>query len=404
MLAKYMRGNKSLELVCPMHASEIWRTITKAARRLKEGFVWCTGPLTQSFWYHPWRPSGTLAQEVSFVHISDTLLSLGDVWFGGGWHLEGLYTVLPESLKLDITSHHPSLLETADPNCFRSSRNLTITDICPRCNEAPETAEHCLRFCIKVQPIWKRLEVGVSIRDAFLEFRAWLRVNLRATEAIFAAGLWWIWRYRNNDIFNPKDSWSMEKVLMLARHSAAEYGIVKCTNQVSSLPSLIDSWCPPPLHVVKLNCDASLFEQQHLTGFGCVLRNDSGKWLAGCSASIPTGSITWCELYAIWRGLCLAWDCGNNEIICETDCLEAYLLITKDFAGMRRNYNDLLLKIAEMMQRNWVVHVHLIQRIANTAADLLARTVARHSLPYIEYLVPSLVVQEIIRKEMSSPT
>ncbi|XP_015970565.1 uncharacterized protein LOC107494049 [Arachis duranensis] len=320
--------------------------------------------------------------------------------------------VLPESLKLDITSHHPSLLEAAEPNwywglndtmiyttrsgyewllgqkvqwdaneswlwlwrmnilekvkgliwlclhnaiptaSFRSSRNLIIMDICPRCNEASETAEHCLRFCTKAQLIWKRLEVEMSRRNAFLEFRAWIRVNLRATKAIFAAGFWWIWRDRNNDIFNPNDSWSMKKVIMLARHSAAEYGIVKCTNQVSSHPSLIDSWCPPPLHVVKPNCDASLFEQQHLASFGCVLRNDFGKWLLSCSASIPTGSITWCELYAIWRGLCLAWDCGDNEIICETDCLEAYLLIIKDFAGMPRDYNDLLLKIAEMMQWN----------------------------------------------------
>ncbi|KAL4276610.1 hypothetical protein AHAS_Ahas20G0224400 [Arachis hypogaea] len=56
-----------------------------------------------------------------------------------------------------------------------------------------------------------------------------------------------------------------------------------------------------------------------------LIRNDSSKWLTDCSASIPTGLITWCDLYAIWRGLFLVWDCGNNEIICETDCLEASL-------------------------------------------------------------------------------
>ncbi|XP_016206298.1 uncharacterized protein LOC107646634 [Arachis ipaensis] len=301
------------------------------------------------------------------------------------WHMN-----IPEKVKGLIWLCLHNAIPTAS---FRSSRNLTITDICPRCNEAPETTEHCLRFCIKVQSIWKRLEVGMSRRDAFLEFRAWLWVNFRATEAIFVAGLWWIWRDRNKDIFNPNDSWSIEKVIMLARHLAAEYGVVKCINQVSSHPSLIDSWCPPPLHVVKLNCDANLFEQKYLACFGCILRNDSGKWLSGCSASIPFGGVfVWPEIVEIMR------------LFFETDCLEAYLLITKDFAEMRRDYNDLLLKIAEMMQRNWIVHVHLIQKTTNTTADLLARTAAHHSLSYIKYLVPSFVVQEIIRKEMFSPT
>ncbi|KAL4390956.1 hypothetical protein AHAS_Ahas03G0196900 [Arachis hypogaea] len=65
-----------------------------------------------------------------------------------------------------------------------------------------------------------------------LDFQSWLRLKLRTNEGIFAAGLWWIWRDRINDIFNQNDIWSKEKVLKLIRHSAAEYAAIKCSNQI----------------------------------------------------------------------------------------------------------------------------------------------------------------------------
>nr|XP_025670055.1 uncharacterized protein LOC112769805 [Arachis hypogaea] len=366
MLAKYVQGSLGLDLQCPTQSSSIWRNITKTASRLKHGYVWCIGSLTQSFWYHPWRPSGPLAPEIPFVHISDTGLSLGDVWSGRVWNLDHLYTVLPETLKLDITTYNPIVQAGCDPNwCWGSNasktystrdgyewllerkvawdtnenwlwlwhlgipkkvkgliwlilhgaiptaslryrRRLTATDLCPRCNEAPESVEHCLRLCNKVSPIWESLKVGMQTWDVALDFQSWLRIKLRTNEGIFAVGLWWIWRDRNNDIFNQNDIWSKEKVLQLIRHSAAEYAAIKRSNQ--------------------------------------------------------------------------------------------------DPYQMRREYTDLLLKISEILQRNWVVQVQLIQRTANSVADRLAKTAARHSRPYTEFLIPCSVIDQIIRKEMISPS
>ncbi|MED6116121.1 hypothetical protein PIB30_097123 [Stylosanthes scabra] len=49
------------------------------------------------------------------------------------------------------------------------------------------------------------------------------------------------------------------------------------------------------------------------------------------------------ELFAIWRGLVLAWDCSFRKIICETDCLEAYLDCIKAEIPSNNPDKDLLL-------------------------------------------------------------
>ncbi|MED6200508.1 hypothetical protein PIB30_085808 [Stylosanthes scabra] len=66
-----------------------------------------------------------------------------------------------------------------------------------------------------------------------------------------------------------------------------------------------------------------------MTGFGCTARDSYGVWLRGCSGSLTESVILKAELFAIWRGLLLAWDNGYREVICETDSLDAFLLSTR---------------------------------------------------------------------------
>nr|XP_025657880.1 histone deacetylase complex subunit SAP18 isoform X1 [Arachis hypogaea] len=83
-----------------------------------------------------------------------------------------------------------------------------------------------------------------------------------------------------------------------------------------------------------------------------------------------------CELHAIWRGLVMASDCECKEVICKTDNLDAFLLVSRDTTSMITNDSDLLDKIKEMLQRNWTATLVLIQRTTNKTADLIAKTAA----------------------------
>ncbi|MED6172949.1 hypothetical protein PIB30_054693 [Stylosanthes scabra] len=176
-------------------------------------------------------------------------------------------------------------------------------DICHRCNLKPETLDHCFHFCSKV--------------------------NITRNSILFASALWWIWRDRNNDVFDSSNSWSIDKVLFLIRHSTAD--LVRFSSLLGSLNQhhVICNWSPPPLNTVKVNCDGTITEE----------------------------SILRCELFAIWRGLVLVWENDYRQVICETDSLECFLIIQSNNSAMNQEARDLQLKINEILHRDWTVLV-----------------------------------------------
>ncbi|MED6201235.1 hypothetical protein PIB30_092857, partial [Stylosanthes scabra] len=64
-----------------------------------------------------------------------------------------------------------------------------------------------------------------------------------------------------------------------------------------------------------------------IVGFGCVIRDNNGDWQRGCAGTIQASSVLEGELFAIYKGLLLAWEAGFKEVYCETDCHEAYVLL-----------------------------------------------------------------------------
>ncbi|MED6138357.1 hypothetical protein PIB30_119119 [Stylosanthes scabra] len=185
-------------------------------------------------------------------------------------------------------------------------------------------------FCPKAKAIWEKLGTGLTSRYATLDFASWIRHNLKANEFAASATIWWIWRDRNNDIFNPSEAWTIQKVVVLIRQLCSKLSKALLPS-ISLTPTAVSVvWMPPSFNTIKINCDISLFEQQGLAGFGCILRDNMGVWVTGCSASIPEDSILRCQLLSIWCSLILACDHGYQDIVCETDCLEAYLLANQN--------------------------------------------------------------------------
>ncbi|XP_029143947.1 uncharacterized protein [Arachis hypogaea] len=106
MLAKYLYGSSCFSPKFSNNVSSTWRAIYKTIEKLRDGFDWCTGRMSQSFWYHAWRPC-ELAPLVPFVHISDSHLKLEDVWHHGHWRWDILCTMIPEEVKLDLMLFDP---------------------------------------------------------------------------------------------------------------------------------------------------------------------------------------------------------------------------------------------------------------------------------------------------------
>jgi hypothetical protein len=73
---------------------------------------------------------------------------------------------------------------------------------------------------------------------------------------------------------------------------------------------------------IILNADGSCLGTPTRTGFGCIIRNNGGLFLAGASGFISGSSdILLAELSAIFHGLNLAKDMGLAELSCYTDSL-----------------------------------------------------------------------------------
>ncbi|MED6199202.1 hypothetical protein PIB30_073723, partial [Stylosanthes scabra] len=77
------------------------------------------------------------------------------------------------------------------------------------------------------------------------------------------------------------------------------------------------------------------------------------------------------------------------SVICETDCLEALNLIHLRDISPTVDHFDLLSDIKALSNRDWTIHVTLIRRSANNAADLMAKCAARNQDNYFVWNQPS---------------
>ncbi|MED6161223.1 hypothetical protein PIB30_058685 [Stylosanthes scabra] len=111
-------------------------------------------------------------------------------------------------------------------------------------------------------------------------------------------------------------------------------------------------------------------------------------WIKGCLGTISSCTVLRAKLFAIWRGLILALDCGYRDVVCETDSLDAFLAAQPQANPCQAADADLIEKIHEVLARNWNAQVVLIQRIANITADFLAKHAVERNIEHMELLQP----------------
>ncbi|KAL4306044.1 hypothetical protein S245_055411 [Arachis hypogaea] len=156
------------------------------------------------------------------------------------------------------------------------------------------------------------------------------------------------------------------------------------------LPTVRTSWVAPLFGQTKLNYDASIFYAVNSAGFGFgyVLRDHFENWIKGCAGSIPMWSVCRSEIFVIWRGLVLTWECDLKSIVCENDSRYVFLAIQQPLSAAHGDSTDLLMKIHYLLNRKWVVHFNLVVREANFIADCLSILRAPDNNKYLEWLQP----------------
>ncbi|KAE8724152.1 hypothetical protein F3Y22_tig00010865pilonHSYRG00038 [Hibiscus syriacus] len=145
------------------------------------------------------------------------------------------------------------------------------------------------------------------------------------------------------------------------------------SRQSASVSRASTRWSPPPQGGCKINTDGA---REGATGFascGGVLHSWRGDWLFGFSRSIGIWSVMEAELWGVHEGLVHAWNSGERRVILEIDSLETSgVLDRKRGAGVSFTLYD---RIAALLERDWIMEIRHIGRVANQAADNLEKMV-----------------------------
>ncbi|KAJ8755654.1 hypothetical protein K2173_022249 [Erythroxylum novogranatense] len=137
------------------------------------------------------------------------------------------------------------------------------------------------------------------------------------------------------------------------------------------------AWTKPPPGFVKLNTDGSAVGNPGRAGYGGLIRDMEGCWIAGFSGSVGIATNILAELQGLKHGLQLTWDLGYRSVLVETDCLAVVNLIS-DMPQPYHPHLFLIRDIQDLFAKQWRCSLHHVLREAIIVRTSLRR-LDRHS-------------------------
>jgi hypothetical protein len=95
---KYTGGHHFLHTEVHSSSSPSWSSIIRGKNSLKQGYVWCAGSGSSSFWFSNWSNHGFLGAHVPIIDIHNLHLSVKDVLSTDGSRTQALNTNLPPDI------------------------------------------------------------------------------------------------------------------------------------------------------------------------------------------------------------------------------------------------------------------------------------------------------------------
>ncbi|GAU48983.1 hypothetical protein TSUD_245740 [Trifolium subterraneum] len=337
---KYTKG-RHLFNVSVSGGSCIWNSLAKALHMLRDGFTFKIGDGNSRFWYYPWALKENLCSTVPFVAIQDTDLKINDVWCNGRWHLEKLYTSIPDEARNSILLLQPYIV-----------------------NDIPDVW------------VWQNSSNGVyTTKDADVG---------KSHGCIIFIIMWFVWCSRNDAIFNNNKA--IVHNLVAKVHSMLSFCIAAFKNTTSGSGGNSEQrlvvWPRPAEGTVCLNVHGSMLGSLQTAGFGGLIRNSFSAFLKGFYGTASQSSVLYAEIMAILHGLHLCWNNGYRSIVCYSDSLQAVSLI-KDGVSHFHTFANEIHPIRQLLRRDWTIVIEHILREGNACADVLAKKGSSTNSPIV---------------------
>jgi len=149
-------------------------------------------------------------------------------------------------------------------------RNMVNSAICSRCAAHEESLFHCLRDCNFSIAIWNNIGFSSQAFFSSISMTEWLREGSSCPRsAIFLAGLWWIWRHRNNMCLNNTTLSEFQLRNNIFRLADTITKAFKKETNATPSPRLI-RWNNNNCQCTILNVDGSCSGDPIRAGFGGV--------------------------------------------------------------------------------------------------------------------------------------
>lgn len=221
-------------------------------------------------WQH--ESSGKFTVQSAYRHTHMSILYVQDTGWRKIWKLN-----VPNKIIcfLWLVKHGKILC-----NAERRRRGFTDNDRCPNCMIWSETVEHLLRSCDEASAVWRRLLPRYEINKLMnVPFQHWLNSNLNGKVKsgfgtdwpdLFAIVLWWLWKWRNDKVFNNLEREAKIKSSWVLRYWNEIKKAFDCNEagapQVGTYREIDLRWQHPERGIIALNVDGSFTADNGIAG------------------------------------------------------------------------------------------------------------------------------------------
>ena len=258
-----------------------------------------------------------------------------------------------------------------------TKRKILENVMCHCCKRFAETALHAMWDCGAAQDVWagsitSLQKWSTSCHDFRGLFEALMDRLQKEKLEIFLVQAWLIWNQRNTVIHGGhlrEPGWLNKRAEEFLEEYRKAQPVLTPSNESSG--SCI--WRAPPAKEFKLNFDATVFYNQHCSGFGAIIRNSSGEVMASMSVTGPyVNSSKEAEVLACRRAVEFSRGVGFSRVIIEGDCLNVMRALSVSIENsslLGHIYEDIKFNLRGMQ----VLSINWVKRGGNMVAHTLAK-------------------------------
>ncbi|KAL6561223.1 hypothetical protein OROMI_016824 [Orobanche minor] len=258
-------------------------------------------------------------------------------------------------------------------------RRVEVSLVCPLCTaHVVEDDAHVLLHCELVEEVWLEFQgilpvrMGNTLQEWFQLVAEGDKSNL-ALVAFYLAGIW----HARNKVVWSNEGWNAAVVLLSINgqieswKQAAASSSLTLANRSSS-PTI---WSPPPAGFVKCNVDAALFAEEAKVGYGLVICDEAGRFVAASNGLVVSPQDPFlAEAMALKEALSWLKEHKFEKIHVEVDCQKLWCKVRA--SGMDHSYFGIVVNEIKLLLNSFnSISIRHVRRTANVLAHALARSI-----------------------------